>query len=183
MFSLALRAALLDGSVFDEIRDRPESMFSALGIVLIAGVAFGLGVWQVLQDPARQGFDYDQNLSLVVAVSSVFTGWFVWSVFAWLLAGRLFWGERRLQSNRACHRYLLRSHDPVDSDRGPGDLLDRAEPGEVMGAGHGDCVHQANTRPVMVEGGDLHGCRVDLGGCVHTYYVRVPVHAGSLRII
>ncbi len=93
MFSLALRAALLDGSVFDEIRDRPESMFSALGIVLIAGVAFGLGVWQVLQDPARPGFDYDQNLSLIVAVSSVFTGWFVWSVFAWLLAGRLFGGS------------------------------------------------------------------------------------------
>ena len=93
MFRLAIRAALLDGSVFDEVRDRQEAMFSALGIVLISAVAFGLGVWQVLQDPSQRGFDYDQNLSSIVAVSSVFTGWFVWSVFAWLLAGRLFGGS------------------------------------------------------------------------------------------
>ena len=91
MFSLALRAALLDGSVFDEIRDRPEAMFSALGIVLIAGVAFGLGVWNMTRVPGEVGFRLDQNLSLFVTISTTFTSWFVWSILIWLL-GRVLLG-------------------------------------------------------------------------------------------
>ena len=102
MLRLAFRAALLDGSVYEEIRDRQETAFSALGIVLVAGIAFGMGVWGVTRNPAQQGLDLDQNLYLILAISSVFTSWVIWTVLVWLLGRILF-------SGREGYRATLRS--------------------------------------------------------------------------
>ena len=102
MLRLAFRAAILDGSVYEEIRDRQETAFSALGIVLVAGIAFGMGVWGVIRNPAQQGLDLDQNLYLIVAISSVFTSWVIWTVLVWLLGRILF-------SGREGYRASLRS--------------------------------------------------------------------------
>ena len=93
MLGLALRATLLDSRIYADIRDRDDTMFSALGIVLIAAVAFGLGIWNITRVPGEVGFRLDQNLGLLVAVSTTFTSWFVWSIFIWLLGRVLFGGS------------------------------------------------------------------------------------------
>ena len=93
MLRLAFRAMILDGSVYEEIRERQETAFSALGIVLVAGIAFGMGVWGLIRMPSQQGLDLDQNLYLILAISSIFTSWVVWTVFVWLLGRVLFAGR------------------------------------------------------------------------------------------
>ena len=93
MLKLALRAVLLDGSVFPEIRDLQETMFAAFGIVVLSGFAFGLGIWIDLREPGMVGFDPQEVLGLVMAVSTILSGWFVWTVFVWILGIRLFQGE------------------------------------------------------------------------------------------
>ena len=93
MLELAMRAALLDGSVYKDVVDREEAMFSALGVVLVAAVAFGLGMWSVLPDDALPGLDLPRNLSLVVTICTTFTSWFVWSILAWLLGRLVFAGH------------------------------------------------------------------------------------------
>ena len=93
MLLTALRAALLDGRVYDEIRDRDETMFGALGIVLIAAAAFGLGVWSWRRDTSSVGFSLDNWQEPAVAISTVFTGWFVWAIMTWLVACVLLRGD------------------------------------------------------------------------------------------
>ncbi len=93
MFGLALRAALLDESAFEHARERQEAMFSALGIVLLAGVCFGLGIWSVQRDSATVGLDLNHTLSLLMAVSTMFMSWMVWAILSWLLGRVLFQGD------------------------------------------------------------------------------------------
>ena len=93
MLGLALRAVLLDGSVFEEIRERQETTLAAFGIVVISGFAFGLGIWIELREPGAVGFDQQELLGLVMSVSTILSGWFVWTVFVWILGIRLFQGD------------------------------------------------------------------------------------------
>ena len=102
MIGLALRAAIFDDGIYKDIRDRQETAFSALGIVFIAGVAFGLGVWGQVQVSSDQGFRLDQSFNLALAISCAFSSWVIWAVFVWMLAGRLFGGA-------AGYRVSLRS--------------------------------------------------------------------------
>ena len=44
----ALRAAVLDGSVYRGLTEAPEHMLRALGVVLIVALAFGIGVQNTL---------------------------------------------------------------------------------------------------------------------------------------
>ena len=92
MLKLALRAVLLDGSVYEEIRDRQEAMFAALGIVIISGFAFGLGIWIEVREPDTVGFEPVETLGLFMAVSTIVSGWFLWTLFVWILGVRLFQG-------------------------------------------------------------------------------------------
>ncbi len=93
MLRLALRAAMFEGGVYDEIREKQETAFSALGVVLVAGIAFGMGIWTQTQDTAQQGFRIEESFNLLLAVSCIFTSWVVWTVFVWLLGARLFAGS------------------------------------------------------------------------------------------
>ena len=93
MFGLALRALLLDGGVFEEIKERQETMFAALGMVIISGVAIGLAFWISGREPDRVGFEQYEVLGLAMAVSTIMSGWFVWTVFVWILGIRLFQGD------------------------------------------------------------------------------------------
>ena len=92
MLNLAFRAAILDGGVYEDIRERQETAFSALGVVLIAGIAFGMGIWSQTPDGGRQGFRIEESANLLLAISSIFTSWVIWTVFVWLLARLLFGG-------------------------------------------------------------------------------------------
>lgn len=93
MLRLAFRAMMLDGSVYEEIRDRQETAFSALGVVLVAGISFGMSIWGQTQSTSQQGFRIDESLNLFLAISYIFSSWVVWTVFVWLL-GRLLFGGR-----------------------------------------------------------------------------------------
>lgn len=97
-----LRAALLDGSLFGEIDERPEHMFRALGMVFIAALAFGAGVWSQLPSGTEPERLFGLNLVLFVGIATIITGWIVWTAFAWMLGTKLFGG-------RAGYRVLLRA--------------------------------------------------------------------------
>lgn len=93
MFRLALRALLLDGGVYEEIRERQETMFAALGLVIISGCAVGLAFWLSGREMDSVGLDQDELLGLAMSVSTILSGWFVWTVFVWILGIRLFQGD------------------------------------------------------------------------------------------
>ena len=92
MLRLAFRAAVLDGGVYQEIREKQETAFSALGVVLVAGIAFGMGMWGQTQDAGQTGFRIEESTNLLLAISTIFTSWVIWTVFVWLLARILFGG-------------------------------------------------------------------------------------------
>ena len=99
IFRFTIRAALLDGSIYEELRERRETTFHALLSVLIAAAGFGLGVWS-----AQSGTEAatDRNYSLFVAISTTFTGWFLWALLVWLLAKVLFQGEAGFRATVRC---------------------------------------------------------------------------------
>ncbi len=93
MLKLAIRANVyLDGAVFRYARAQRTAMLPSMAIVLIAAAAFGLGVWNVEPPASQPGIDANRSSQLIVAICSIFTGWFLWSAFIWLLAGKLFGG-------------------------------------------------------------------------------------------
>ena len=61
MFGLAFRALLLDGSVFQEIKDREETMFAALGYRCDIGArGSDLRMWVALRETWTWS-DFDQQ--------------------------------------------------------------------------------------------------------------------------
>ena len=96
------RAALFDGSVYSELDDQPEHMFRALGMVLVAALAFGAGVWSVFREGAKPDELMELNLVLFVGIATIVMGWVVWTGFAWMLGTKLFNGN-------AGYRALLRA--------------------------------------------------------------------------
>ncbi|MCL0028750.1 YIP1 family protein [Dehalococcoidia bacterium] len=102
MLRLAARAAFFDGSVFTEIVEQPEYMFRALGVVLVAAVAFGLGIRTLIDVAAATDNPIDTNYRMVVAMSTIITSWAIWTVLAWLIGSKLFQGS-------ATYRALLRA--------------------------------------------------------------------------
>ena len=99
MLRFTIRAALLDGSIYEELRERRETTIHALLSVLIAAAGFGLGVW-ILQSGTDAASD--RNYGLFVAISTTFTSWFLWALLAWLLAKVLFQGEAGFRATVRC---------------------------------------------------------------------------------
>ena len=102
MLRVVVRAAFFDGKVFSEISEEPEDMFRALGIVLVAAIAFGLGIRSVLDVSTGTDNVIDTNLRMFVAMATIVTSWAIWSGVVWLLGTRLFQGK-------ATYRGLLRT--------------------------------------------------------------------------
>ena len=98
MLAHAARAAIFDRRVYERITDEPEHMFRAVGIVGVAGVAFGLGVVAIGGPSVEQS----PVLALVGSISNVFLGWMVWATVVYLLGTHLLGGK-------ATHRMLLRA--------------------------------------------------------------------------
>lgn len=93
---------MFDGGVYREIDDQPEHMFRALGMVFVAALTFGAGVWSYFRSGARPEEMTELNLVLFVGISTIMMGWVVWTFFAWMLGTKLFGGT-------AGYRVLLRS--------------------------------------------------------------------------
>lgn len=94
-----LRAALLDPKAYEDIGEQPEEMFRALGIVMVVGIAFSVGV------RALPGIDFGDTPPLsavLVSLSTVMTGWLVYTAIIYVLGTLLFRGE-------ASFRQILRT--------------------------------------------------------------------------
>ena len=102
MLRIVVRAAFFDGTVFSEIGEEPEDMFRALGAVVVAAIAFGLGIRSVLDLSPGTDSAIDTNLAMFVAMSTIVTSWVIWSGMVWLLGTKLFQGK-------ASYRGLLRT--------------------------------------------------------------------------
>ncbi len=98
MLNKAVRAALLQRSVYRELKDEPSETFIALGIVLLSGVALGLG-WQVNLDVEYHKPNW---LSVPLWVYGRVGSWFVWAGVVYIVGSKLLGGK-------AGYRQLLRS--------------------------------------------------------------------------
>ena len=94
----ALRAAVLDGRVYQEIGEEPEHMFRAFGVVAAVALAFGLGIMNL----SFEGLEGSPTLVLLIGGGTVMFGWLLWSSMAYLIGTRVLGG-------RASHRMLLRA--------------------------------------------------------------------------
>ncbi len=74
----AIRAAVLDGTVYRGLTEAPEHMMRALGVVLIVALAFGIGVQNTL--PVDGGGP--RWLAVLIPASTTVIGWIVWSYTA-----------------------------------------------------------------------------------------------------
>lgn len=95
----ALRAALLNGSLYRELPDEPEETFYALGVVILSGVALGVGL-QFVPLPKWEGAGV--WLFILFSVWARTVGWFLWAGLAYIVGTKAFGGQ-------AGYRRILRS--------------------------------------------------------------------------
>ena len=100
----AIRAAVLDGTVYRGLTEAPEHMMRALGVVLIVALAFGIGVQNTL--PVDGGGP--RWLAVLIPASTVIIGWIVWSYTAFGVSVLL--GAQA--SNRLLQRGIGLAHAP-----------------------------------------------------------------------
>ncbi len=100
----AIRAAVLDGTVYRGLTEAPEHMLRALGVVFIVALAFGIGVQNTL--PVDDGGP--RWLAVLIPASTTIIGWIVWSYTAFgisiLLGAHV--------SNRLLQRGIGLAHAP-----------------------------------------------------------------------
>ena len=109
MLNRALRAALLNGSLYRELSDEPQEVFYALGIVAISGLALGLGL-QTQPPITLEGAP--PWMVVLFSAYTRFAGWFLWAGIAYVVGTKLLGGS-------AGFRQLLRS---IGMTFGPGVL-------------------------------------------------------------
>ena len=99
MLNRALRAALLNGGLYRELPDEPQEIFYALGIVVISGLALGLGL------QSQPPITLEGSPPWLVVLFSAYTrlaGWFMWAGIVYIVGSKLLGGK-------AGFRQLLRS--------------------------------------------------------------------------
>ena len=96
MLRFTIRAALLDGSIYEELRERRETTFHALLSVLIGAAGFGIAVWRSVP---YSDAEVSRNLALFFAISIMIIAWYAWAAIVWLLGVRLFGGEGGFRSS------------------------------------------------------------------------------------
>ena len=85
-----LRAAILDPRAYEGIGEEPEEMFRALGVVVVVGIAFSVGV------RAFPAFDFGNASPLsavMVSLSTVMTGWLIYTAVIYVLGTLVFRGK------------------------------------------------------------------------------------------
>ena len=95
--SRAVRAALLRRSAYEEVGRDAGAILSALGVVILAGIAIALGLEDVLVVDARDrvsvsGF-FDRLLRVWLAVMTYAVGWALWGAMAYLMGSRFLGGR------------------------------------------------------------------------------------------
>ena len=79
----ALRAAILDASVYREIREDPSAVWTSAAVVVSVAIAYGLGFWN---EPVQE---LSRPFAMILRIGVVFNGWLLWGALA-LFIGRLF---------------------------------------------------------------------------------------------
>ena len=108
MLKRALKAAVLNGSAYEGVRDEPQPLIGAMAVVGVTAIAYALAV---RNQPL--GGEVAPGLVASLAVSTTLVGWGLWSATAWYFGSRLFGGD-------ATYRALLRG---IGTAYGPGILL------------------------------------------------------------
>ena len=78
---MALRAAKLDGGLYNEIDDDPAIILPALGVVTLAAFSFGLSFVYGTEGTSVQDSGVHTQ-AFLVAISSVIVGWLLWAFVA-----------------------------------------------------------------------------------------------------
>jgi hypothetical protein len=103
------RAAMLDGTLYDEVAGDPSTMLEAFQVVLVVTLAAGLG--DALGVLLLRGTSTAATTAFVVEVASTFVGWVVWAALTWavgsLLGGRATFGGMLRAEGYALAPYLL----------------------------------------------------------------------------
>jgi hypothetical protein len=82
-----IRAAKLDSSLYEEVEADPTAMMQAMGVVILSGIAAGIGsVWTV-------GF----KAIFSITIASII-GWFIWAAITYFI-GTKFIPEPQTRSN------------------------------------------------------------------------------------
>ena len=105
MLERAIRAAFLDRRAYQGITDDPRTTFSALGIVAVAAVAFGLG----MRNRPIEGSEATPTEVMLVAISTVMVGWVAWAFVCNVFGTRVLGGNA---NNRILLRALGIAHGP-----------------------------------------------------------------------
>ena len=105
MLSQAIKAARLNRAVYGGLKDDVDAILHALGAVILAGMAVGLGLMGVVVDlveqPGELGSVVDRLLGLWIAIMAMLVGWIVWAAIIYVLGSRFLGG-------RAGYRIILR---------------------------------------------------------------------------
>ena len=86
----ALRAALLNGSLYRNLPDEPQETFYALGIVALSGIALGAGIQYI---PLPKWECASIWLFVFFSVWARLVGWFLWAGIAYLVGTKAFGGQ------------------------------------------------------------------------------------------
>ena len=107
MLPKAVRAAMLDGSVYREISETPEDMLRAMAVVVSVAIAFGFGLG--FRSDLVESFNNSQVYAILVPASTILLGWVLWSFVAYIIGSRLLGGSA---SNRLLLRGIGIAHGP-----------------------------------------------------------------------
>ena len=99
MLNRAIRAALLNGSLYRDLTDEPQEIFYALGIVVVSGLALGLGLQS--QPPVTLQ-ESPPWVTLLLSAYTRLAGWFMWAGIVYIVGTKLLGGQ-------AGFRQILRS--------------------------------------------------------------------------
>ena len=106
MFSRAIRAALLKRQLYHEVREDPEAILNALGIVVLVGIAMGFSSLEVsigeAADPTNLGNLADRAIGMWLIVMTTLVGWVLWAGVIYILGTKFLGG-------RGDYRLVLRS--------------------------------------------------------------------------
>ena len=105
MLERAIRAAILDRRAYQGIAEDPRTTFSALGIVAVAAVAFGLGI----RYTPVEGSEAGPTEVMLVAMSTMMVGWVAWAFVSNVFGTRVLGGKA---NNRILLRALGIAHGP-----------------------------------------------------------------------
>lgn len=96
MLRRALGAALLRREVFIQVRERPETVVQALGVVILAGIAMASGLLNVLEGDPQELLTVsnlvDRLVGVWLAVVTIVLGWVLWGGVTFLMGSKFLGG-------------------------------------------------------------------------------------------